>query len=413
MPSLDGLRRPLLDEEAAQNIVEEWNASVSAFVGNDGGEENSNCYCPSIDGALEESRDEDSSSEISPGHLDDENTPPELHISSGGSCWKNLITSTLFPDSEITLGSDYIQIDDHQDESDNEIPTVYQRTPRKLVESIAVVKFVKFVVTTILSIFVTRWVVLKEFPDHDSFWKLWQLFTYEGDSIVRDLCVFFVVGRLSHRSGVDTLEWMFWGILANIYFESQGFVPWMQHAVTLYEMHCIWPWQLWVFAVWVVLASVGVGAAHVVVAHRRRILSIRLVEFLSCLGIFVAPLVSSPYFHFHHWFAGWLLGMHANLHDRWWSRAAMAYCWGMYVNGLAVYGRDPLLTCEYVRFLQADLQCPSVFVEEELPSDYYNYGGMKMNNVFWNWAKRIVRTNDDNDLPPADWRNCSSSGYHP
>lgn len=41
---------------------------------------------------------------------------------------------------------------------------------------------------------------------------------------------------------------------------------------------------------------------------------------------FMAPVMTSSYFHFHHWFAGWLIGMHANF-DVWWSRAAMAYCW--------------------------------------------------------------------------------------
>jgi len=163
----------------------------------------------------------------------------------------------------------------------------------------------------------------------------------------------------------------------------------MQHSATPYEMHCLWPWQLWVLAGFVVLSAAGLFAAHAVVAHRRGWLWIRAFELAGCFGVFVVPVLSSPYAHFHHWFAGWFLGMHASLHDHWWSRAAMAYSWGTYVNGIAVYGRDPLLTCAYARFVATDQNCPGL---SPVVAD----------------AATIVEA-----LPPPDWRNCSGSGYHP
>ena len=94
-------------------------------------------------------------------------------------------------------------------------------------------------------------------------------------------------------------------------------------------------------------------------------------------------------------YAGWLIGMHCNF-DRWWSRAAMAYCWGMYINGIAVYGRDPVLTCEYSMWLSTDNRCPY----------------MKC------YLDALAHKNETNhtdvvEMIPVDWRNCSATGFHP
>ena len=81
----------------------------------------------------------------------------------------------------------------------------------------------------------------------------------------------------------------------------------------------------------------------------------------------------------------------------------MAYCWGMYVNGIAVYGRDPLLTCDYARFLARDQGCPAPIVIEE------EYTHPNLDGLIPLLGEIISFVSDD--LP--DWRNCSSSGYHP
>lgn len=310
-------------------------------------------------------------------------------------------------------------------ENENDEEETHHRRPRRLVDGTEVVKFVKFVLLTLGSIALVRFIVVEDFPDHDRYLRLWQIFFYEGDSILLDLCVFFVVGRMyqPQRTGVDSLEWVFFALVANVYFECQGYVPWMQHAVTLYEMHCVWPWQLWAFAGPVVLVSVGVALAHAIVANRRGIAWIKFGELLASVGVFLVPVVSSPYFHFHHWFAGWLFGMHANLHDRWWSRAAMAYCWGMYVNGIAVYGRDPLLTCDYARFLVEDQNCPMTMDVDSAEPNHFGAGGIASlaADLFRSVTRvsylPLVGGNDgvigDNHWQPVDWKNCSSSGYHP
>ena len=77
-----------------------------------------------------------------------------------------------------------------------------------------------------------------------------------------------------------------------------------------------------------------------------------------------------------------------------WSQLAMAWCWGMYVNGIAVYGRDPVLTCEYAYFLTLDNRCPYI--------SCYLEGLKDVNNTK---IKEMV---------PVDWRNCSATDdFHP
>eukprot|EP00532_Pseudo-nitzschia_australis_P015939 CAMPEP_0168255924 /NCGR_PEP_ID=MMETSP0141_2-20121125/5529_1 /TAXON_ID=44445 /ORGANISM="Pseudo-nitzschia australis, Strain 10249 10 AB" /LENGTH=96 /DNA_ID=CAMNT_0008192487 /DNA_START=194 /DNA_END=481 /DNA_ORIENTATION=+ len=66
-----------------------------------------------------------------------------------------------------------------------------------------------------------------------------------------------------------------------------------------------------------------------------------------------------------------------------WSRLAMAWCWGMYVNGIAVYGRDPVLTCEYAYFLTIDNRCPYISCYLEGLADVNNTSVKEMVPVDW------------------------------
>jgi hypothetical protein len=259
------------------------------------------------------------------------------------------------------------------------------------------IKLLKFIVTTFLGITLTHVIVRQFFDDRDKSLRLWHIWVFEGDLIVRDAVVFFIVGRLWQQRGIDHLAWIGTTILCNVYFEMQNVVPFLQHSVTLYQMHCIWPWQLWLFVL-ILIPSIGaLVGAHIVRAWNLRVLFMKLMELALCIFFFVAPLAPSSYFHLHHWYAGWLLGMHANF-DVWWSRFAMAWCWGMYINGIAVYGRDPVLTCEYAYFLTIDNHCP-----------YVNCYLKALEEM----KKHPQNHTDVVEMVPADWRNCSSEGFHP
>lgn len=222
---------------------------------------------------------------------------------------------------------------------------------------------------------------------------------FDGNLIVLDCVIFFLVGRLWRQRGVDHLGWIIPMVVCNVYFESQPYFPWLSHSLTLYQMHCVWPWQLWIF-VMILIPTIGsIVYLHISRAHQKRLLLMKLVELSLCIIFFMAPLAPSPYFHLHHWYAGWLFGMHCNF-DTWWSRLAMSYCWGMYVNGIAVYGRDPVLTCEYAYFLSIDQRCPYMSCYIEALEDMAE----NPNNA----------TTDVQEMIPVDWRNCSAStDYHP
>jgi len=256
-------------------------------------------------------------------------------------------------------------------------------------------KLLKFILWTFVSIAVVHVVVAHLFDDRDKILKLAHIWRYESDLIVRDCLVFFVVGRMwePQKPGIDHAAWMLTAVLANVYFESQNFLWFLQHSVTLFQIHCIWPWELWVFALVLVVAATGLVAAHALKAWKDRLLVAKLTEVGLCVFFFMAPVVTSDYFHLHHWYAGWLMGMQFN-YNTWWSRLSMAWCWGMYVNGIAVYGRDPVLTCEYAYFLTLDNRCPYI--------SCYLEGLADANNTK---VKEMV---------PVDWRNCSATDdFHP
>lgn len=264
-----------------------------------------------------------------------------------------------------------------------------------LLEGSASIKMIKFLALTLISIAAVHALVadhknlfFTNDRDHALTWH--RLWTYDGNLVVMDTIVFFLVGRLwkDTRVGVDHLAFCVPVVLCNLYFECQEYLPFLQHSVTLYEMKCTWPMFLWIFVLCGLIPVVlGLVAGHVYRAYGAGLLLVKLVEVSLAALLFTQPLVSpvsSPkYVHVHHWFAGWMLGMHCN-YDAWWSRLAMAWCWGMYINGVAVYGRAPVLGCEYARFLMEDDRCGA--------------GGDEM---------MLLGMVDSGENAVPDWRNCA------
>jgi hypothetical protein len=209
------------------------------------------------------------------------------------SGWDELLVKTLLPDTGMSIRGHAI-----------------------LEASGFVTKLLKFVFWTFASIALVHVIVAHLFDDRDRVLKISHIWRYEADLIVRDCFVFFVVGRLWEKRGIDHLAWMGTAFLANLYFESQNFVGFLQHSVTLFQMHCIWPWELWVFALVLVVAAGGLVMAHVLKAWRDRLVVAKLTELALCVLFFMAPMITSDYFHMHHWYAGWLMGMQFN-YDVW------------------------------------------------------------------------------------------------
>lgn len=259
------------------------------------------------------------------------------------------------------------------------------------VESVRLAKF--FLMTVILIVFVHEFVKWFDL-EHDKHYSYYDMILYDGNSIIMDLVVFFIVGRLyKHELAVDHLAWMLVVFVSAIYGSLANTFRWLQHSVTLFEIHCTWPWQLFAFVAVVVPLSVMLVIKHVQYAVKVRQLGTKFNEIFLCVMFFLMPQLSSPYFHLHHWFAGWLLGMHCNF-DTWWSRATMAWCWGLYINGIAVYGRDPLQTCGYALYISMDTHCSflSCFMHQEV-------GPHNETHTVYN------------DPAVPDWRNCTIGSH--
>ena len=290
--------------------------------------------------------------------------------------WKTMLHTTLLPDNRF-----YLSVGGGKD-----IP---------FLDGAPGVRLVKFICVTFIGIFFTYYFVRAMGWEHDDKEHLQTLWMYDGVNISCDTIAFFVVGRLYRMTGVDHIMWLGFAALASLYASYGTTLPIMQHSFTLYEMHCVWPWQLWAVITGLIIpVAVTVLILHVHRSWKQGIVLLKFTELTLCLLFLMVPYLTSPYFHLHHWYAGFLFGMHANF-DVWWSRATMAWCWGLYINGIAVYGRDPVLTCGYGLYMATSQRCPYL--------QCYIDGLKNETNT----------TQQVEPMIPPDWRNCSASSYHP
>ncbi len=144
---------------------------------------------------------------------------------------------------------------------------------------------------------------------------------------------FFVVGRLFRKNGIDNLAFVLVLFTSAIYTSTEYKFRFLRYSVSLFEIHCLWPWKLWVFVGILIPLVIVIVFKHVQYAMQHGLLVSKLVELTLSVLFFLVPVVSNSNFHFHHWYAGWLVGMHCSF-DTWWSRATMAWFWGMYIQGI-------------------------------------------------------------------------------
>lgn len=264
----------------------------------------------------------------------------------------------------------------------------------QLMDGVAAVRLFKFVTMTWIGLigmfYFVRWMGF----ENDTKYNIPDMIVYDGQPILMDTVFFFVAGRLYKQRGTDHIAWILTAVLSAFFTSLETVFPFLQASVTLYSMHCLWPWTLWVYAVCLVFICGGVFVLHVREVVRQKQFAMKIFELSLTVLVFLLPPMSSPYFHFHHWYAGWLVGMHCNL-DVWWSRLTMAWCWGAYVNGIAVYGRDPLLTCGYSFYLSYSSHCPYLKC----------YVDAVMNHTSTQTTYKAMEA--------QDWRNCSATDYMP
>jgi len=187
---------------------------------------------------------------------------------------------------------------------------------------------------------------------------------FDSNNIIFDVVVFFVIGRFYEDTcpSVDTLRWILPSIgtaLLQSYLASNSTS--LHHSITLHDMYCFWSWQFWVLIICgAIPVLVLLVMAHLVHAAKKRATLQKILEFVLAVVIFFLPYTGSysSFFHLHHWYYALVLGMHANAHDQWWSRITQCICFGIYINGVAIYGRDPVMTCALTQYQSHAQQCP-------------------------------------------------------
>jgi len=271
----------------------------------------------------------------------------------------------------------------------------------EILDGVEAVRLLKFTAITVLAVVVMFHLARFMDWEHDANFSLQDMLLFDAGNMMLDVMVFFVVGRLYKHKGVDHLAWTLTTLMASIYTSCSYTFGFLQHSVSLYDMHCHWPWSLWFYFVAALLISTAIIALHVQYARQHKLVMRKLVELTLAASVWLVPQMSHPNFHFHHWFAGWLVGMQFNF-DTWWSRMAMAWCWGQYINGVSTWGRDPQLTCAYAYYMSVDQYCPYMKCFQEQVTVHPPWTNVTYNQTVYK------------ALSEPDWKNCSAEGnYNP
>lgn len=206
-----------------------------------------------------------------------------------------------------------------------------------------------------LSLFLTT-TLPKDWEIDDAF-SLNDFILFDFSTVLLDLTFFFFVGRLYSCRGIDYLyPWGIFITLGAVYASIANEFDFLRHHISMYDMMCGWPVILFIYAIVLVLMAMVLGVALIRSHHCRNVLRSRIVESIVLTCLFILPYATDDSFHLHHWYGMWFLGMQANAPELF-SRSFQAYALGSYINGIAVYGRDPILTCKYSFYLSTNLEC--------------------------------------------------------
>ncbi|KAG7370612.1 hypothetical protein IV203_019182 [Nitzschia inconspicua] len=236
-----------------------------------------------------------------------------------------------------------------------------------LVLDATTLKFFKFVMMATGCLLVVHAYVWTVHDKRDVSYGIHEMVLYDSNLIILDWTVLFVMGRMYQQAAVDTLEFVL-PVLISAILQSvlATHVSSLQHSVTPAEVACEWTWQMWVLVLLGVIPLILlIGGAHVWTAYRRGMAIQKTIELMATFVVFLAPYMGSAFFHLHHWYYGWLVALHCNV-DTWWSRLSRNVFFGVYVNGVAIFGRDPIMTCALSLYQSQNQGC--VYIAE-----YVNY----------------------------------------
>ncbi|CAE8602201.1 unnamed protein product [Polarella glacialis] len=185
------------------------------------------------------------------------------------------------------------------------------------------------------------------------FWK-------DFHNIALDLFVVFVIGRIYEAVFPLDSPLVVVSLCCGSAVPSLlDIIPFLKVSLTMYQVMCVWSVPTFIFVGFMGLALLALAGLH---AHYFwKFLTARgkcsfLLEMLAIIGVFVVPRAISSSFHAHHWFTAWLAAQLCRFNTAW-SRSAQFFFIGVYVNGIALYGRDPVLSCQAAWLLADSQRC--------------------------------------------------------
>jgi hypothetical protein len=268
-----------------------------------------------------------------------------------------------------------------------------------LFDSIEAIRIFKFIFITIWLTISLHGVVRIAGWGHDELYSIQDFMVYDLAGVVLDSFVFAIVSRLYKRNGVDCLLPFFLPMVVSAIYVSWSSEIWfLKSSITLYDMKCTWSWQLYLYAAVCCTLIVTVLILHVVFSIRDKSCVRQLFEMTIIAMVFIVPGATANHesFHLHHYYSFWMLGMLFS-REEWWSQVSMAIAWGQYVNGIAVWGRDSVLTCEFASYVAAGNRCGIS------SSAVLSLLSLSSSDVQMSKIHNITNTT----LQDIDWKGCS------
>ena len=286
--------------------------------------------------------------------------------------------------------------------NDEALLHVYRLACRAYISSdgdggLVLIKLVKFWICTIGGILLLHPFARYMDWENDNTYSLKEFFMYDFHIVLLDMTFFFIVGRLHDPTcnGIDSIfPWAIFMMLGAVYPSVANYFVFLRHSVSMYDIHCGWPAALFVYAFVLLVGFITLIVAMLRSHHRRMVLRSRIAEVIVLLCLFFLPyaVLAGNALHLHHWFVMWWLGMLSNAPE-WWARSFQAYALGSYINGIAVYGRDPILECKHAFYSSTSQKCAYMECYSENVDDSSNETEYK-------------------EFVTADWRLCNAESMH-
>ncbi|GFH61622.1 hypothetical protein CTEN210_18098 [Chaetoceros tenuissimus] len=229
----------------------------------------------------------------------------------------------------------------------------------QIFESVQAVRLLKFIVMTFVSMLIMHAIVRALDWEHDVYYSIRDFFHYDFGTAILYTTVLGIIGRVHDKKGVDRLSFFLPLLIGSILTSASTNIEFLRNSITFYNVSCTWPWTLFVFAAIILLLLGWISFLHIRNTIRDQSWSRQLVEILLIVLFFILPKVLHGHFHLHHYYSFWMLGMIFNRQE-WYDQLMFAICVGQFVNGISVYGIDPVHTCRHVLHASISNHCISV-----------------------------------------------------